>query len=119
MSIDKSPIRVAGAEALEPTSNLPMYRLFTKFIGNREEEKIVVFYDEWLESGTAKLNHVYNKKYITQDIEGYPAFTGWHDYPITEQMAGMKLGGDIIIGQINTTLTNLPFDVVDEYITQP
>lgn len=123
MPIDKSPIRVGVTEetpeAVHPISNLPMYRLFRKFIGNREEENITVFYDEWQESGAARLDYVSNKKYIVKDTEDYPAFTGWHDYPITAEMEGMKLGGDVIIGQINKTLSALAFDVEDEYVTRP
>lgn len=120
MAISKIPVRVGGAEALEPNSGLPMFRLFLRFDGNREEETITVYYSEWLESGTVKLGTKV-KQYSVMDLPEIPylAFTGWHDKIVTEEMVGLKLGEHLIIGQINSTLTNLPFDVEDEHITQP
>ena len=65
--IDKSPVRVGGATALEPTSQLPMYRQFITFEGSLEQEYIKVYYREWLESGTAKLQLV-TKYYSVKDL---------------------------------------------------
>lgn len=79
--IDKSPIRVGSATAVEPNSQLPMFRQFITFEGSLEQEYIKVYYKEWLESGTVKLQQV-TKCYCVKDllevghtVSGSPAVT--------------------------------------------
>lgn len=65
--IDKSPVRVCSATAVEPNSQLPMFRQFITFEGSLEQEYIKVYYKEWLESGTVKLQQV-TKCYCVKDL---------------------------------------------------
>ena len=143
MSIDKLPIRVGSNVAVEPTSQLPMFRKFLTFEANRETEIITVFYQEWLESNGRKLE-LKTKKYIVVDqpeinhivpgnpnaipptvdevvidVPAYPMFTDWLNKIIIEGWVGAKLGVDIIIGSINTSLIAIPFNAPDGYKTTP
>jgi hypothetical protein len=65
--IDKSPVRVGSTTAVEPNSQLPMFRQFITFECSLEYEYIKVYYKEWLESGTAKLQQVI-KYYTIKDL---------------------------------------------------
>lgn len=65
--ISKDPVRVGGITAIEPNSQLPMFRKFLTFEGSLEQEYIKVYYIEWLESGTVKLQQV-TKCYTVKDL---------------------------------------------------
>lgn len=67
MLIDKTPVRVGDGTNLEPNSQLPMFRKFNTFEGSLDNEYILVYFDEWLESGTAKLERK-TKHYIVKDV---------------------------------------------------
>lgn len=67
MTIVKNPVRVGGANAVEPNSTLPMFRKFTTFEGSLIDEYIRVYYEQWLESNGTKLERI-TKCYIVKDI---------------------------------------------------
>lgn len=142
--INKDAVRVGGATALDPTTNLPMFRKYITFEANREQEYINVFYDQWLESNGIKIEVKTGRKYVVVDqpevshIElgdalavpptidqtiidspAYPMFTGWFEKVIISQWVGAKLGADIIVGYINNTLTGMAFDVPDGHKVKP
>ncbi len=57
--------------------------------------------------------------YREDDIIVTPAnlgYTAWKRKLITAEMVGMTLGDDIIIGSINSKLSEMPFDAIDNYI---
>jgi hypothetical protein len=119
--IDKLPVRVGGPNEVEPISTLPMFRKFISFEGSLEKEYIVVYYEEWLESGTAKLE-LKLKSYIVQDIPeightipgdpnttppttdeyvvdvpAYNSFSeGWFYKKVKATSNGLSIGGNII-----------------------
>lgn len=154
---------------------LDVYRELDYFIGGIRDQKIDIFYYEWMKSpnGMKIESSVQHKKYILADlpavttpgelvlitpevghtvsqtlyaedgitiIEGptdvyvvdtpalyergpdvivTPAstpYTNWKNKLITPQMVGARLGTDIIIGAINSTLQSLPVDVENNHI---
>lgn len=139
-----TPVRVGGANALDPITNLPMYRQFTTFEGNIKDEFIRVYFIQWVESNGVRLNEI-SGSYIVMDHpeEGHiipgdpnanppigdtyvvdrpyaPMFTyGWLNRLIPQQFVGLKFGVDIIIGAINQTLGLIPYNVTYPYYTRP
>ena len=120
-----------------------MFRKYLTFEANREAEYIQVFYSEWVEANGIKLSQK-TKCYWVKDLPqvshivpgdpnaspptadttvidspAYPMFTDWFAKIIIAAWVGAQLGADIIVTSINTTLTNLPFDVPTDYnVTQ-
>lgn len=144
MPISKTPVRVGGANAVDPVSNLPMYRLYTTFEANRDAEFIKVFYNQWLESNGAVLEFKGGRSYVVVDqpevthiVPGdinaeppvedeivvdapvYPMFTGWFNKLVAAEWVGAKLGADVLVGAINATLAGMAFDVADNYKVTP
>lgn len=143
-SFAQNEIRVGGADAIEPTTGLPMYRDHTTFEANYKARYIKVWYNQWLVSNGVKVQEKSGRHYLVIDIPqlthvipgdpnadpptedsiivdspAYPMFTGWQNKLIIQGWVGARLGEDIIIGAIKTTLINLPFDVEDGYKVKP
>jgi len=119
--IDKSPVRVGSTTAVEPNSQLPMFRQFITFEGSLEQEYIKVYYKEWLESGTSKLQQV-TKWYTVKDLmevghivpgdpnaipptvdtyvidkAAVPEFSvGWYSKKVKATSSGLSIGGTIV-----------------------
>lgn len=146
--INKSPVRVGGSSALDTSTNLPMFRKYITFEGNRENEYIHVQYEQWLEANGIAINKL-AKSYLVKDIaevtheeEGVvivdspmiPMFSeGWLKRKIKATSQGLMVdsvviapldtelnfGEDLIVGAINATLVAMPFDAVNGYIVTP
>lgn len=121
MSVEKTTVRVGGINAVEPNSQLPMFRKFITFEGSLEQEYIRVYYEQWLESGTAKLE-LKTKCYIVKDVAevghtilgdalaepptvdeyvvdtpAYNAFSeGWFHKKVKATSNGLSIGGTIV-----------------------
>lgn len=121
MAITKTIVRVGGINAVEPNSQLPMFRRFTTFEGSLDIEYIKVYYEEWLEANGIKVNHI-TKHYMVKDCEEishvvvgdpnatpptedqiiidqavYPAFSlGWFYKKIKATASGLSIGGVIV-----------------------
>lgn len=68
MEINKNDsVRVGGKDALT-SSGLPMYRRFKSFEANREDEFILVWFEQWLESPTGEKLEFATKNYSTKNI---------------------------------------------------
>lgn len=134
--IDKSPIRVGGINAVDPLTQLPMYRKFTTFEGSREDEWLKIYYEQWLDSNGVKLDcktchyividhpeqgHYDEDSNWVVDFSYAPMFTfGWYNKLINEGMVGAKFGADVIVGAINDTLINhIPFNAGTAFYTTP
>jgi len=144
--INKTPVRVGGENALDPSTNLPMFRKYITFEGNRENEYIYVQYEEWLEANGIAINKL-AKSYMVQDIPKtvhydelgnevidtptIPMFSeGWLKRKLKATAQGLMIDGvviapldtevnfgeDLIVGAINSTLVAMPFDAVNGYV---
>lgn len=133
---NKDSIRVGGANALDTSTGLPMFRKYTTFEANREMEYINVFYDQWLESPKGnpieiktgrkyividqqEINHTDEGGSIVIDTPAFPMFTGWFNKIIKSEWNGARLGADVLVGAINKTLEEMPFGIGDDYKVTP
>lgn len=137
-------VRVGGNNAVDPKTGFPMYRDHTTFEACYKGRYIKVWYNQWLLSNDIKIDEKPGRHYLVIDlpeinhiISGdpnadpptedelvidsptYPMFTGWQNKEVKQEWVGKKLGEDVIIGAINNTLINLPFDVADGYSVKP
>lgn len=132
--INKSPVRVGGSSALDPSTNLPMYRKYITFEGNREMEYIHVQYEEWLEANGIAINKLAKSYLVIVDSPAIPMFSeGWLKRKIKATAQGLMIDGvviapldtevnfgeDLIVGAINATLVAMPFDAINGYVVTP
>lgn len=131
MAIDKSAVRVGGANATDPATGLPMFRRHIPFNCDRDAEFISVNYEEWLEANGKVLEfkqkfylvknipaitHVDEDGNTIEDSPAYPRFDVWYGKRITQAMVDNEMTlGQLLSGAINYTLINLPFDVPNGY----
>lgn len=106
MAIDKSPVEIG----IDPTTGLTKYRQFLTLEANIEEEYILVYFKEWLQTDTDAIVNLEFKSYKTTDSvavfvnngtvvnseSGH--FTNWYN----------QLGSTVIVPSINSVLSSIP-----------
>lgn len=127
--MEKTPVLVGT----DSESGLPVYRLFKFFMASRDQETIMVFYDQYELSVIKEMNKVIDKHYIIQNIAevpvvldendveitpAIPAFNGfdnWFNYDIGVFPNGTTLG-QVLVASINATLQGIPVDAENGFL---
>lgn len=113
--IDKIEVRVGGVDSVDPDTQLPMFRQYITFEGNRSSEFIRVYYNQYLKGANGSILNFVSKCYLVQnlpeknhigepDVNGdstviidTPAntgFTDWFFLPIVAKADGLYINGN-------------------------